>query len=117
MAERPSIGSYAFNWSLNLDIEFQRPFKATHENMAQLSLRRDQPLHQLACNLRRALSGIVSGNIKEEGMRRVEEHGPFKIRGDKTIMEPLDQLLRAFVAQQRMTIQGREYKPCYSLIA
>ena len=42
--------SYAFNWSLNLDIEVQQPFKATHEKMAQLSLRRDQPLHQLACN-------------------------------------------------------------------
>jgi len=108
--------SYSFNWRLNLDLDFQRPFRATHESMSQLILRRDQPIHQLACDLRRAFSGIVSGNVKEEGIRMVEERGPFELHGDKTIMEPLDRLLRSFVAQQRMRLQGREYTPCYRLI-
>jgi predicted Rossmann-fold nucleotide-binding protein len=107
--------SYAFNWSLNLDLDLQTPFVTTHETMSSLRLNRDQPLHHLASNLRRAFSGIVSGNVKEEGMRMVEKRGPFQIHGDRTIMEPMDSLLRAFVAQQRMRLRGREYKPCYRL--
>jgi hypothetical protein len=59
----------------------------------------------------------VSGNVKDDGMRMVDEHGPFEIRGEREVMEPLDQLLRTFVAQQRMRLQGREYTPCYRLIA
>jgi len=67
--------------------------------------------------MRRVFSGIVSGNIKDEGMRMVEKHGPFEIRGDRLIMEPMDRLLRAFVLQERMRLRGREYTPCYRLIA
>jgi hypothetical protein len=32
-------------------------------------------------------------------------------------MEPLDRLLRAFVAQRRMKLNGAEYTPCYRLVA
>jgi hypothetical protein len=32
-------------------------------------------------------------------------------------MEPLDKLLRSFVAQGRMKFTGAEYKPCYRLVA
>lgn len=109
--------AYYFNWHLRLAFEFQQPFHATHENMLGLALRRDQPAHDLACNLRRAFAGIVAGNVKEDGMRRVEQHGPFEIRGEQRIMEPLDALLRAFVAQQRMRLPGRDYVPCYRLVA
>ncbi|MFO1435962.1 MAG: DUF3412 domain-containing protein, partial [Gammaproteobacteria bacterium] len=109
--------AYYFNWPLHMDLEFQQPFAATHENMAKLELHRNQPLHQLACNLRRAFAGIVSGNVKEEGMKRVEERGPFEIHGEKAIMAPLDALLRAFVAQQRMKLPGHDYVPCYRVVA
>ncbi|MGQ0657806.1 MAG: nucleotide 5'-monophosphate nucleosidase PpnN [Chromatiales bacterium] len=109
--------AYYFNWHLRLDLEFQQPFRATHENMLRLALHRDQPVHQLACNLRRAFAGIVAGNVKEEGMRAVEKHGPFEIHGERRIMDPLDRLLRAFVAEQRMRLPGREYVPCYRLVA
>ena len=68
-----------------------------------------------AADLRRAFSGIVAGNVKEAGMRRVEEHGPFRIHGDKDMMEALDALLRAFVAQRRMKISG-QYRPCYEVV-
>lgn len=109
--------AYYFNWHIHVDIDFQRPFAATHENMARLALHRDQPVHSLASNLRRAFSGIVAGNVKEEGMRLVEEHGPFEIHGDPAVVEPLDGLLRAFVAQQRMRLPGITYMPCYRLVA
>ncbi|MFN7213089.1 MAG: pyrimidine/purine nucleotide monophosphate nucleosidase domain-containing protein, partial [Lysobacteraceae bacterium] len=47
---------------------------------------------------------------------RIEEHGPFEIRGDAGIMASLDALLRAFVEQRRMKMSG-EYKPCYRVVA
>ena len=48
--------SYNFNWLLSIQPEFQRPFEVTHESMRSLELHRDQPLHELAANLRRAVS-------------------------------------------------------------
>lgn len=106
-----------FNWPLVTPLALQQPFEATHESMAALALYRDRPSHALATDLRRAFSGIVAGNVKEEGMRRVEAHGPFEIHGDKAITAPLDRLLRAFVEQQRMRLPGRAYVPSYRVIA
>jgi hypothetical protein len=31
-------------------------------------------------------------------------------------MEPMDALLAAFVAQQRMKLPGKEYIPCYRIV-
>lgn len=108
--------AFFFNWSLRLPLEFQQPFVPTHAAMAGLNLHRDQPAHALAANLRRAFSGIVTGNVKEEGMRRIEQHGPFEIHGDPDIMQAMDALLRAFVAQRRMKMSG-EYQPCYRVLS
>jgi predicted Rossmann-fold nucleotide-binding protein len=108
--------AFYYNWSLTIDDEFQRPFSPTHENMRNLELRRDQPVHKLAANLRRAFSGVVSGNVKEEGIRAIEQHGHFELNGDSEIMEPMDALLTAFVEQQRMKLPGTEYVPCYKII-
>ena len=85
--------------------------------MAALDLRRDQPPHLMAAHLRRAFSGIVAGNVKDEGIRLIEEHGPFELRGDPEIMGLMDTLLRSFVAQQRMRLPGFEYQPCYRLVS
>ncbi|HTT07243.1 MAG TPA: nucleotide 5'-monophosphate nucleosidase PpnN [Gammaproteobacteria bacterium] len=108
--------AYYFNWRLRLNLELQKPFAATHESMAALQIHRDQPVHRLAAQLRRVFSGIVAGNVKEDGMKRVEEHGPFEIHGERAIMASLDALLQAFVAQKRMRLPGREYKPCYRIV-
>jgi predicted Rossmann-fold nucleotide-binding protein len=108
--------SFYFNWSLDVPLEFQQPFQPTHEAMAALDLHHGRKPHALAADLRRAFSGIVAGNVKEDGMRRIEQHGPFQIHGDRDMMESLDALLRAFVEQRRMKISG-DYKPCYEVIA
>ena len=109
--------AFHFNWLLKIDESFQHPFEPTHEAMAGLNLTREQPLHQLAANLRRAFSGIVAGNVKENGIRLIEEHGPYEIRGETTIMRPLDRLLQAFVEQHRMKLPGGSaYEPCYRVI-
>jgi predicted Rossmann-fold nucleotide-binding protein len=111
-----SRDAFFFNWSLRVPVEFQRPFQPDHAAMAALDLHRGQPAHTLAANLRRAFSGIVAGNVKEEGMRLIEQHGPFEIHGDPDIMLALDALLRAFVDQRRMKMVG-EYRPCYRVVA
>ena len=107
--------AYNYNWLLRVPAAFQRPFEVTHETMSSLVLSRDLPVHELAANLRRAFSGIVAGNVKEQGIRQIEEHGPFAIHGDADIGGPLDELLKAFVAQRRMKLLG-EYKPCYKIV-
>jgi hypothetical protein len=110
--------AYFFNWALDVGLEFQRPFEATHESMRALALHRDQPAHSLAFNLRRAFSGIVAGNVREAGIARVEEHGPFELRGDRHIIGELGKLLEDFVAQRRMRLSDPSaYVPCYRIVA
>ncbi len=108
--------AYYFNWSLHVDQQFQVPFIPNHDNMRSLTLTRDQDSHLLAANLRRAFSGVVAGNVKEEGIRAIEQHGRFAIRGDADIMTAMDQLLGSFVAQQRMKLPGKVYQPCYEIM-
>ncbi|MFM1891861.1 MAG: hypothetical protein RLZ44_938, partial [Pseudomonadota bacterium] len=91
-------------------------FVPTHDSMAGLSLHREQAPYVMAAQLRRAFSGIVSGNVKEEGIRAVEEHGPFQLHGEAAVLSALDQLLQAFVTQRRMKLRG-DYTPCYELVA
>jgi len=108
--------SFYFNWALDIPFDFQQPFVPTHEAMATLDLHQGRKAHALAADLRRAFSGIVAGNVKEEGLRRVEQFGPYRIHGDAAMMQALDALLRAFVQQRRMKIAG-EYRPCYEIVA
>jgi hypothetical protein len=108
--------AYYFNWRLQVDRPFQDPFEATHESMARLELRRDRDPHDLAVELRRAFSGVVAGNVKDYGIRAIEAHGPFELRGDRDIIRALDELLAGFVAQHRMRLEG-PYEPCYRLVS
>jgi len=108
--------AYYFNWGLKIDTEFQQPFQPTHENMASLALHKNQEKHLLAANLRRVFSGIVAGNVKDEGIRSIEQHGHFEISGDTEVIAPIDALLTAFVSQHRMKLPGKTYVPCYKIV-
>ena len=114
---RERSDSYNFNWLLSVGIELQRPFQVTHETMRSLALSRAQPVHMLAANLRRAFSGIVTGNVKDYGVQAIEQLGPYELSGDPKIMRLLDELLAEFVAQGRMKLPGSVYRPCYRLVA
>jgi len=107
--------AFYFNWRLKIEHALQQPFAPNHRAMRSLNLNRGQAPFLLAANLRRAFSGIVAGNVKEDGIQAVEEHGPFTIHGEQDILSAMDALLRSFVAQQRMKLQG-EYSPCYRLM-
>lgn len=113
---RSTSDAYYFNWIMHIDREFQLPFAPTHENMRSLELHKDQETHLLAANLRRAFSGIVAGNVKEDGILSIEKYGKFEISGDQEILSPLDDLLSAFVEQKRMKLPGSEYIPCYTIV-
>lgn len=108
--------AYSFNWSLKIEPEFQLPFEPTHENMANLDLHLNQRPEVLAANLRQAFSGIVAGNVKAEGIREIERHGPFRLHGDPKLMKKMDKLLKDFVEQHRMKLPGGSaYVPCYRI--
>ena len=109
--------AFFFNWELGIDLQFQQPFQPTHAAMAALNLHRGRPPHELAADMRRAFSGIVAGNVKEEGMGQIEKKGPYEIHGDPEFMHALDTLLRSFVAQQRMKLPGSKYIPCYRIVS
>ncbi|MCL7939019.1 nucleotide 5'-monophosphate nucleosidase PpnN [Halomonas sp. ATCH28] len=106
--------AFYYNWRLTVARDFQETFEPTHEAMAGLALHREQPVHELAANLRRAFSGIVAGNVKEKGIRAIEAHGPFRLSAEPELMARLDALLASFVAQGRMKLAG-DYVPCYTL--
>lgn len=108
--------AFHFNWQLHILWDFQEAFIPTHDNMAKLNLSSDQPIHLLAANLRKAFSGIVAGNVKEKGICEVAKHGPYQIKGDVEIMDQLDALLEAFVAQKRMKLDAENYIPCYKVL-
>ncbi|HKJ20931.1 MAG TPA: nucleotide 5'-monophosphate nucleosidase PpnN [Woeseiaceae bacterium] len=105
--------AYYFNWRLTIDDDFQQPFVATHKAMRDLDINEGLPPHKLAANLRRAFSGIVSGNVREDTAEIIEREGPFEINGSGRIMGLMDDLLSGFVAQHRMKISSGDYDPCY----
>lgn len=105
--------SYDFNWSLKISSDFQLPFFPDHATMSTLNLYLDQPKAELAATLRKVFSGIVSGNVKSDGVKVIRDHGPFKLNGDAELMDMMDELLTSFVEQQRMKLPGSEYIPCY----
>jgi len=114
---RKHSDSYNFNWLLSIQPSFQQPFEVTHAAMRALDLSRAQPPHALAANLRRAFSGIVTGNVKELGIQAIEREGPYELAGDPAVMQLLDDLLAAFVMQRRMRLPGSAYRPVYRLVA
>ena len=114
---RTSGDAYYFNWLLHIPLAWQVPFNVTHESVAGLRLRRDMPPHEIAFNLKRAFSAIVTGNVKENGIRMIREHGPFVLHGDRDIMDVLEKVLGEFVAQGRMKLPGARYECCFRLAA
>lgn len=115
-SRRETGDAYSFNWSLHISPELQMPFIPSHENMANLHLNSDQPAEMLAASLRRAFSGIVAGNVKEFGIRQIQQKGPYQLHGDPQLMQRMDTLLQEFVSWQRMKLPGSAYIPCYTII-
>jgi pyrimidine/purine-5'-nucleotide nucleosidase len=108
--------AYYFNWLLRIPHEHQRPFLVDHENVANLRLSRDLPANELAVALRRAFSAIVTGNVKDYGIRMIRERGPFELHSDAELVGALDHLLRQFVVQGRMRLASASYDPCYRVL-
>ena len=104
--------AYYFNWLLDVPLVHQVPFEVDHQRVAALTLSRDLPDHELAVNLRRAFSAIVTGNVKDHGIRMIRRHGPFELNADPTLVRALDNLLAGFVGQGRMKLAG-DYEPCF----
>ncbi|NKB97267.1 MAG: DUF3412 domain-containing protein [Pseudomonadales bacterium] len=113
---RRSTGdAYYFNWLMQIPEEHQKPFEATHERVAGLRLSSTDDASALAVDVRRAFSSIVSGNVKDSGIRAIRKLGPFKLHADDVLISALDRLLQQFAAQGRMKLHG-DYEPCYEVM-
>jgi predicted Rossmann-fold nucleotide-binding protein len=114
---RQKVGdAYHYNWQLHIEEDFQRPFIPTHANMANLKLESSLPTATLASNLRKAMSGIVAGNVKTFGLEQIRLHGPYELNAEAALLKKLDVLLQSFVAQDRMKLPGSKvYQPCYTV--
>jgi len=114
---RQKVGdAYHYNWQLHIEEDFQRPFIPTHANMANLKLESSLPTATLASNLRKAMSGIVAGNVKTFGLEQIRLHGPYELNAEAALLKYLDVLLQSFVAQDRMKLPGSKvYQPCYTV--
>jgi predicted Rossmann-fold nucleotide-binding protein len=112
---RQKVGdAYHYNWQLHIEEDFQRPFIPTHANMANLKLESSLPTATLASNLRKAMSGIVAGNVKTFGLEQIRLYGPYELKAEAEMLNKLDVLLQSFVAQDRMKLPGSKvYEPCY----
>ena len=113
---RKSGDAYYFNWLLKIPSEHQMPFNVDHDSVAALKLTRNQSSADLAVQVRRAFSAIVTGNVKDHGIRMIDRKGPFQLRADAELTDALDSLLASFANQGRMKLVG-EYSPCYEVVA
>ena len=111
-----SRDSYYFNRTLHIPKIFQDPFIPTHENIRKISVNRNSETYIFSAQLRRIFSAIVAGNVKPDGIRAVEQHGPFLIQGESSVMREIDLFLSSLAAEKRMRLKG-EYKPCYKIIS
>ena len=107
--------AYYFNWLLHIPSEHQLPFDVSHESVARLQLSRDLDVAELAMQVRRAFSAIVTGNVKESGIRAIRKHGLFKLHADPQLATALNELLRKFAEQGRMKLHGT-YQPCFEVV-
>jgi predicted Rossmann-fold nucleotide-binding protein len=107
--------AYYFNWLMQIPDAHQRPFEVTHERVADLRLCSTDEASVLAVDVRRAFSAIVTGNVKDSGIRAIRRHGPFQLHADGVLVDALERLLQQFAGQGRMKMHG-EYKPCYEVL-
>ncbi len=107
--------SYYYNRGLFIPPVFQEHFVVTHESVAGLEVRGRSETYAYAATLRRVFSAVVEGNVKPDGIRAVEEKGPFRVTGDAAILAEIDRLLQSFVEDGRMRLTG-VYKPCYEIV-
>lgn len=108
--------AFHFNWRLRIGRLFQKPFHPDHDSMAALDLSTDQEKYKLAANLRKAFSGIVTGNVKEVGIEAIDQYGPYKLSGEKGLCDEIDRLLEEFIKQKRMKLIHADYRRCYEFI-
>ena len=91
--------SFFFNWSpTSRWHSSQRSCPARGHGLASTCTTGRKP-HELAADLRRVFSGIARANVKEDGMRRIEEFGVRDPRR-RRLMQSLDALLRCVVEQR-----------------
>ena len=102
-----------FNWSLHLEPAWQAPFQATHASMRGLALNHHLPPAERAFALRKLFTGLVSGNVREEGIAAIEAQGPFTLTPAPEMQRALASLLDLLEHQGRMRFANRTRPPLH----
>lgn len=107
--------AFYFNWLLEIESIFQKPFDPTHEITPHVRLDFQQDVPHLAANLNRFFATVVAGNVKEKAAIEVTKRGPFEFNADPKIASALEELLAVFISANRMQMGEKHYKPCYKI--
>ena len=85
---RQHSDSYSFNWLLHDPAGVAAAVRG-HARIDARAARCSARSRCTSCaaNLRRAFSGIVTGNVKEYGISAIERAGPYELAGDPAIMQ------------------------------
>lgn len=98
-----------WNWDLYFPESLQRPLSITHEFVESLRFDRGMPAEDLFFSLRSLCSALVETNVRDRTL--IDRKGPFRLKGDPTILLAVDHLFQEFARDGRMG--GREYKCPY----
>ncbi len=99
--------SFSFNWSLYVPYGLQETFHPSYDEIEKIFIHSKQNKMELAIDLRKIISSIVAGNVKRNFVKIISEKGPFKIKGEKTYLLAINEILEMFTLQKRMPTQNK----------
>ena len=106
--------AFDFNWSLHIPYGLQEAFHPSYDQIEKIFIHSKQNKIELAIDLRKIISSIVAANLKRNFVKTISEKGPFKIKGEKTYLLALSEILEIFTLQKRMSAQNNT--PSYQFV-
>ena len=113
-SRRRASDAYNYNWLLRIPRSSSSRSRSPTKPWRSSKLTMDQPAR---AGREPAARVLRHRRRQRQGTRHppIEEIGPVRNARAPEIAGPLDELLRAFVAQRRMKLAG-EYRPCYRIV-
>lgn len=101
-----------WDWEVYFPEQLQHPLRIEHSFVESLRFDRRMPMEDLFFSLRSLSSALVETNVRDRGY--LDKHGPFKLRGEVSILKAIDALFESFAKEGRMG--GREYRCPYQIV-
>ncbi|MBN8215465.1 MAG: DUF3412 domain-containing protein [Spirochaetes bacterium] len=108
----PETWGALWNWDLYFPESLQKPLAITHPFVESLRFERGMPMEDLFFSLRSLCSALVETNVRDRTL--LDRKGPFRVKGDPTILQAVDVLFQGFARDKRMG--SREYRCPYVIV-